>query len=101
MSRKEEPEDFDVGLGNVVYDEDGQKLGTIRGLDEAGFFVTFEEGMEELSLEHVRSSSAFGEAELMWRCTTCGEMGRISGGLPDACPNCGSAKEDLMYWTED
>ena len=37
----------------------------------------------------------------MWRCTECGEMGEIDGGLPDRCPGCGSEKEALMYWTED
>ena len=37
----------------------------------------------------------------MWRCTVCGEMGEIDGGLPDTCPSCDTEKENLMYWTED
>ncbi len=37
----------------------------------------------------------------MWRCRKCGEMGRFSGNLPDACPECGSPKEELYYWEED
>uniref|UniRef100_UPI00300EA125 DUF7130 family rubredoxin-like protein n=1 Tax=Halalkalicoccus salilacus TaxID=3117459 RepID=UPI00300EA125 len=51
--------------------------------------------------ERVRSDAEFGEAELMWRCMECGEMGRIEDGLPDECPNCGDSREALMYWTED
>lgn len=42
-----------------------------------------------------------GEAELVRRCGTCREMGYIDGGLPDACPGCGGARENLTYWTED
>ena len=88
-------------LGATVYDDNGDPLGTIRGLEEGGFFVTTREGVESLSVEHARSGHDFGEAELMWRCMVCGEMGEISEGLPDTCPNCGAEKEALMYWTED
>lgn len=91
----------EVNFGQVVYDEEGTKLGTIRGVDHGGFFVTTREGVEALSVEHARSGHEFGEAELMWRCTECGEMGAINDGLPDTCPGCGTEKENLMYWTED
>ncbi|NKE35254.1 hypothetical protein GWG54_05385 [Natronococcus sp. JC468] len=37
----------------------------------------------------------------MWRCMDCGEMGRFSDSLPDACPACESPKEELYYWEED
>jgi rubrerythrin len=37
----------------------------------------------------------------MWRCWECGEMGKLDTDLPEACPACGAAKEDLYYWTED
>ncbi|WP_247730139.1 DUF7130 family rubredoxin-like protein [Halovivax limisalsi] len=90
-----------VALGKSVYDEGGTVLGTVRGVDDDGFYVTTRDGIDSLSVEHVRSGQAFGEAELMWRCTVCGEMGEISDGLPATCPNCGSEKEELMYWTED
>ena len=90
-----------VTFGETVYDADGKALGTIRGVDEGGFFVTTREGVESLSVEHARSGHDFGEAELMWRCTECGEMGEIDEGLPEECPNCGTDKENLMYWTED
>ena len=90
-----------IALGKPIYDERGTALGTIRGVDDDGFYVTMRDGIDSLSVEHVRSGQAFGEAELMWRCTNCGEMGELSDGLPGTCPNCGTAKENLMYWTED
>ncbi|ELY64656.1 DUF7130 family rubredoxin-like protein [Natronococcus jeotgali] len=91
----------EVNLGQQVYDEDGNELGRVRGFEQSGFFVTTREGAEAMSVEHARSGQAFGEAELMWRCMDCGEMGEIDDGLPDECPNCGTGREDLMYWTED
>ena len=91
----------EVDFGEVLYTEDGRPVGQIRGIEAGGAFVTFREGVEGLSLGHARSGHEFGEAELMWRCTECGEMGEIDEGLPDECPNCGAPKEALMYWTED
>ncbi|ELZ10858.1 hypothetical protein C479_08603 [Halovivax asiaticus JCM 14624] len=91
----------EIALGQTICDERGTVLGTVRGVDDDGFYVTTREGIDSLSVEHVRSGQAFGEAELMWRCTVCGEMGVLSDGLPGTCPNCGTEKEDLMYWTED
>ncbi|MGB9964494.1 PRC-barrel domain-containing protein [Halobacterium hubeiense] len=38
-----------VGLGATVYDEDGEKLGTIRGFDDDGFYVTARGGFLSLS----------------------------------------------------
>ena len=90
-----------VTFGEVVCNTDGKVLGKIRGMEEGGFFVTTRVGAEGLSIEHARSGHEFGEAELMWRCTVCGEMGEIGDGLPDTCPNCGTEREALMYWTED
>lgn len=100
-SPDEEPVQPPVDFGETLYTEEGDPVGTVRGVDEGGFFVTTREGVEELSVEHVRSGHEFGEAELMWRCMNCGEMGPIEGGLPENCPNCGTEKENLMYWTED
>jgi rubrerythrin len=90
-----------LDLGQMVYDEDGEELGKIRGFEEGGFFVTTRTGVEGLSIEHARAGHEFGEAELMWRCTTCGEMGKLEDGFPDECPGCSAPKEELMYWTED
>lgn len=88
-------------IGMTVFTKDGRALGSIRGFDDDGFYVTTEEGIEAMSVEHERSGHEFGEAELMWRCTNCGEMGQLDDDLPPKCPNCGTEKEDLMYWTED
>lgn len=90
-----------LDLGQTVYDDDGNKIGKIRGFERGGFFVTTREGIESLSVEHSRAGHEYGEGELMWRCTECGEMGQIDDGIPDECPNCGEPKEALMYWTED
>lgn len=90
-----------VTPGEKVYNEEGELLGKIRGYEEAGFFVSTREGIEQLSIEHARSGHDFGEAHLMWRCMECGEMGEIDEGLPDRCPSCGTRKEDIMWWTED
>ncbi len=88
-------------FGTDIYTEDGTKVGTIRGFDEHGFYVTAEEGIEGMSIEHIRAGHEFGEGELMWRCWECGEMGRLDSDIPDNCPNCGTSKEDIYYWTED
>ncbi len=89
-----------VAFGHTVYDDEGRKLGRVRGFDEHGFYVTTDEGIEALSSEHVTTGEA-GEAELMWRCWECGEMGEIDESIPEECPNCGAAKEEIYYWTED
>jgi rubrerythrin len=91
----------DVSLGTTLYTKDGETVGTVRGFEEGGVFVTTRDDIESLSIEHARTGHAFGEGELMWRCTTCGEMGEIDGGIPSECPGCGARKEELMYWTED
>lgn len=97
----EEMESLNVTVGDVLYTEDGTDVGTVRGIEEGGLFVSLRSGIESLSIEHARSGQSFGEAELMWRCMTCGEMGELDKGVPAACPNCESPREDLMYWTED
>ena len=70
-------------------------------IDEDGLYISLRDGIEGLSVEHVRSGQTFGEAELMWRCWECGELGRIEDDVPGECPNCGTEREDLYYWTED
>jgi len=88
-------------FGQTLYDDDGNPVGTVRGMEQGGVFLTTREGYEGLSVEHARSGHSWGEAELMWRCLNCGEMGEIDDGLPDRCPGCGAERESLMYWTED
>lgn len=98
---EDEREALSLSFGQTLYDEAGNPVGTVRGLEEGGVYLTTREGVEGLSIEHARSGHSFGEAELMWRCMECGEMGDIGDGIPEECPNCGAAKESLMYWTED
>ncbi|QFU82095.1 DUF7130 family rubredoxin-like protein [Natronorubrum aibiense] len=90
-----------LGFGMAVYTENGDKIGRIRGFDEEGFYITLREGLEGMSVEHVRSGHEFGEAHLMWRCFECGEMGSLDRDLPDSCPSCEAGREELYYWTED
>jgi len=90
-----------VRFGTNVYDEDGNRLGHVRGFDEHGFYVTAEDGVEGMSIGHIRSGYEFGSAELMWRCWECGEMDEIEEELPENCPNCGTERENIYYWTED
>jgi len=90
-----------LGFGTEVYTEDGTQVGRIRGFDEDGFYVTLRDGLEGMSVEHVRSGHEFGEAHLMWRCLECGEMGDLNQELPEACPSCDAERENLYYWTED
>jgi rubrerythrin len=94
-----EADALDVSIGTTVYDADGNELGQVRGLDEAGFYVRAVETPGKLTLERARD--IFGKAYVMWRCWECGEMGRIEGDLPDECPSCGASKEELYYWAED
>jgi|SRR6056297_1691261 len=95
----EEIERDHVAFGEIVYTEDGVELGTVRGFDEHGFYVTTEDGIAAMSSEHLASGGA-GQAELMWRCWACGEMGDIEE-IPTECPACGAPKEDIYYWQED
>ena len=96
-----EAEALKLSFGEVLYNEEGEPVGTIRGMEERGVFVSTRNGAEELSIEHARAGHDFGNGELMWRCMTCGEMGPIRDSVPEGCPNCGAAREELMYWTED
>lgn len=89
-----------IALGQPVFDSDGNELGTVRGVTEDGLVVTNRTGMAALSVGHEHTPPEFGEAELLWRCSQCGELGDIEE-MPDECPSCGARKEDLYYWTED
>lgn len=104
IPRKEpanEQEADEVHHGEDVFNADGELLGSVRGIETGGFFVSSRNGVARLSIEHARSGHDFGEAELVWRCTVCGELGELDEGFPDTCPNCNTEKENIMYWTED
>lgn len=89
----------DVPVGERVYDADGNELGRVRGGDRNGFYVATVDGVVSLSVEHEADSMA-GEKELLWRCWQCGALGELSR-IPERCPDCGAAKEELYYWIED
>lgn len=87
-----------VRIGTPVYDEDGAILGTVRGMDEHGFYVSAEEDIEVLAREATTQGPSTDA--LMWRCWDCGEMGQLEN-MPEECPACGAPKEDIYYWQED
>ncbi|KPN29816.1 hypothetical protein SY89_00534 [Halolamina pelagica] len=88
-----------VTIGAEVYDRDGTKLGSIRGLTDDGFAITTREGIRALSIDHDGAGHEFGEAELLSRCADCGELRNIEE-LPGECPDCGADRTALYYWTE-
>ncbi|CQR53369.1 hypothetical protein BN996_03579 [Haloferax massiliensis] len=52
-------------------------------------------------VEHRRlPGKNFGEAQLVWRCDDCGELGALTA-FPSSCPDCGAGREALFYFTED
>jgi hypothetical protein len=98
---EENVEPMSVGPGETLYTDDGRPVGHVRGIEKGGLFGSLREGVESLSIEHAHSGQAFGEAELMWRCMECSEMGELDEDIPESCPSCSAARENLMYWTED
>lgn len=99
MSNETDQLHGDVEMGQTVYDESGDPLGTVRGIDDDGFYVLAPEGAPQQTMAEMRAVT--GREYVMWRCWQCGEMGRIEAALPDACPDCGASKEELYYWIED
>jgi hypothetical protein len=93
----ESTERHELKPGTTVYDESGDSVGIVRGIDEHGFYVRADDDVVVLS--ESSSSAEHGEA-LMWRCWECGEMGQIEN-IPEECPSCGAPKEDIYYWQED
>jgi hypothetical protein len=89
-----------VTFGEPVYDADGEELGSVRGLDEHGFYVSTADGVVAMSVEH-EAESRSGHKELHWRCWECGELGELTGQLPEACPACDAPREELYYWQQD
>ena len=97
MDMSDTPSKRELDLGRTVYDADGNELGTVRGFDEQGFYVTA--AADVVVLEDETKTSDHGDA-IMWRCWECGEMGQIEN-IPEECPSCGAPKEDIYYWQED
>jgi Zn finger protein HypA/HybF involved in hydrogenase expression len=93
--------DRQITFGEAIYDADGNELGTVRGLDEHGFYVSTADGVVAMSIEH-EAQNRSGIKELHWRCWECGELGELTASaLPEECPSCGAPKEELYYWQQD
>lgn len=88
-----------VRMGETIYNEDGEALGTVRGVDDDGFYVLAPEGAPEKTVAEARQIT--GRDYVMWRCWECGAMGKIEASLPERCPDCGAPREELYYWAED
>jgi hypothetical protein len=95
MSRTDER--IEIEPGKLIYDDDGNELGTVRGFDDQGFYVVAKDNVKVL--DEGTASSDHRDA-IMWRCWECGEMGQIED-IPEECPACGAPKEDIYYWQED
>lgn len=99
--------DRPVQPGDVVYGEDGDRLGVVDGFTDDGFEVTrhgegTDDGEAADPVDHERPpGQEYGEGTLVWRCDACGEMGKLDGGLPDECPHCSAPKTALYRVDED
>jgi hypothetical protein len=100
MDDTPERAEFDASLGMEVFDDEGNPIGTVQGVDEHGFYVTREEGIRGMSREHVSAGSA-GEAELTWRCSECGTIDDIEAFPEGDCPDCGAPQEAIYYHLQD
>lgn len=89
-----------VTNGETLYREDGEPAGVVQRVDGGTAHVALRTAVAG-DVDRQTSTRLTGQAELMWRCTRCGEMDVIDGGLPEACPACGAPREDLAYWAED
>ncbi|WP_418285260.1 DUF7130 family rubredoxin-like protein [Halorubrum sp. DTA46] len=97
-----DPDDTPVEPGETVYDEDGQALGQVSGYTPDGFEVTTtESGSTGGDTAETIPGQEFGEGYLMWRCSECGEMGDLEGGMPESCPSCGAPEEAIVAVEED
>ena len=100
-SHQHEETERQISFGESVYDEDGNRVGSVRGLDEHGFYVSTAEGVVAMSTEHEAENKS-GVKELHWRCWECGELGTLEGtDLPENCPSCDAPREELYYWQQD
>ncbi|WP_435098127.1 DUF7130 family rubredoxin-like protein [Halorubrum sp. N11] len=97
-----DPDDKLVTPGESVYDEDGQVLGQVSKYTGDGFEVaTTESGSTGGDDAETIPGQEFGEGYLMWRCSECGEMGDLEGGMPESCPECGAPEEEIVAVEED
>ncbi len=85
-----------VEPGEAVYSSDGELIGHITEIDTEGIHL-IPAGKDEPT---VLAGRGYGEADLVWRCGKCGEVGELDT-MPDNCPNCGASREEIYYLTQD
>lgn len=88
-----------VTMGEPIYNEEGESLGVVRGIDTDGFYVRASEGAPKKAITEMEEITE--RDQIMWRCWECGAMGKIEASLPAECPECGAPREELYYWEED
>ena len=88
-----------LDAGTRLYDGNGREVGVVRDVVGGRVEVDFHGDLEPISLRRV-PGERLGEGYLLWRCSECGEMGDIES-MPDRCPNCGTAGENLYAHLED
>lgn len=67
MSQEDDRLYTDVAIGETIYNEEGEELGTVRGIDDDGFYVLAPEDAPEKTLTEAR--------ELTGAITSCGAVG--------------------------
>lgn len=84
--------------GETVYTEEGDLVGRIERVDADGIHIV--PAGDPGDAPAVTPGRGYGEADLVWRCGQCGEVGEIES-MPDHCPNCGASREEIYYLTQD
>lgn len=85
MSQKDDRLYAGVAIGETIYNEEGEELGTVRGIDDDGFYVLTPADAPEKPLTEARE--LMGRDYIMWRCWECGAMDKIEASLPQSAPN--------------
>lgn len=99
MERTRERRTRDVTIGEPVFDRDGNRIGQVESVEPNGIVVT--DRPASVSLPVGSTQHLDGTMYLMWRCHRCGEMGKLTGSLPERCPHCQAPREHLYYWADD
>lgn len=87
-------------IGDSVYTEDRRLVGHVGSIDADGLHVVPGNPDVLSAIRPVARVQGYREAELVWRCGSCGAVGALTA-LPEGCPDCGAPREELYYWTED
>ena len=99
MERTKEERPRRVRIGEPVYDSEGTQVGRVQRITPNGVVIS---GRNlPLASPFEATQHLDGTMHLMWRCNQCGEVGKLTGALPELCPNCQAQRQDLYYWTED